>query len=142
MYGTPVFCTYPRPFRISVAVVAVYCQPGMSSGGLENRRRRRRRRKPGTELTPAELQAFFDEIDEVLLREAQRELVQCSVKGDSVPNEQHSDAECQQDLFDSIVRQMEFYFSDDNLPTDNFLLNQINSNDGGYGKSLPLQFKP
>ena len=63
--------------------------------------------------------------------------------GESVPNEEHSvSKECQQDLHDSIVRQMEFYFSDDNLPTDNFLLNQINSNDGGYGKSLPLQFKP
>lgn len=106
----------------------------MSSSGPENRRRRRRSRKPDPEfeLTPDEFQALLDETTEHMLK-----CFRILEDEDSVPNEDHSvNKECQQDLLDSIVRQMEFYFSDDNLPTDTFLLNQVNSNDGGYGKSF------
>ena len=43
---------------------------------------------------------------------------------------QHLDA----DLADKIVRQVNFYFSDANLPSDNFLLKEVKKTPDGWGK--------
>ena len=43
---------------------------------------------------------------------------------------QHLDA----DLADKIVRQVNFYFSDANLPSDNFLLKEVRKTPDGWGK--------
>jgi hypothetical protein len=39
----------------------------------------------------------------------------------------------------AIVKQVEFYFSDANLPTDEFLLGKIRGNKSGWGAPLPPQ---
>ena len=40
------------------------------------------------------------------------------------------------DLVDKIVKQVNFYFSDTNLPTDNFLLKEVRKTPDGWGEQL------
>ncbi|ONM37890.1 La-related protein 6A [Zea mays] len=40
------------------------------------------------------------------------------------------------ELRNRIVKQVEYYFSDENLPTDEFLLNYVKKNNKGFGKYL------
>ena len=42
------------------------------------------------------------------------------------------------DLVARIVKQVNFYFSDTNLPTDNFLLKEVRKTPEGWGKCLTL----
>lgn len=45
------------------------------------------------------------------------------------------------DLTAKIVKQVNFYFSDANLPTDNFLLTQVRKTPEGWGMHATLQVK-
>ena len=45
------------------------------------------------------------------------------------------------DLAAKIVKQVNFYFSDTNLPTDNFLLTQVRKTPEGWGMYVTLQVK-
>lgn len=109
----------------------------MTEDGLSPKRRGRRRgrrRKKRTEAVSCSESSNDEVITELVddmlegltMGEARKGLeLNCSVSsGDDAQNE----------LLDSIVRQIEFYFSDANITTDTFLLNQIQSNEGGYGE--------
>lgn len=41
-----------------------------------------------------------------------------------------------------IVRQVNFYFSDTNLPTDHFLLREVNKTSEGWGAHAAVNHKP
>ncbi|KAM0922042.1 hypothetical protein ACQ4PT_006449 [Festuca glaucescens] len=42
------------------------------------------------------------------------------------------------ELCDKIVKQVEYYFSDENLPTDEFMLKFVKKNKDGFGKYFPV----
>ena len=57
------------------------------------------------------------------------------VQAAAVANQQEADP----DLAAKIVKQVNFYFSDTNLPTDNFLLTQVRKTPEGWGMQATVQ---
>ena len=57
------------------------------------------------------------------------------VQAAAVANQQDADP----DLAAKIVKQVNFYFSDTNLPTDNFLLTQVRKTPEGWGMQATVQ---
>ncbi|RWW06976.1 hypothetical protein BHE74_00041691 [Ensete ventricosum] len=72
-----------------------------------------------SEIDPLlEVDAFPDAPEDLILREAE-----AAASGPAVLSDE---------LRDQIVRQVEYYFSDENLPTDKFLLKFIKKDKTGY----------
>lgn len=84
---------------------------------------------------PSEVNGVQAKLDDVPLRTAPDTPVDDSAAAVPAAAEQQA---ADSDLVSKIVRQVNFYFSDTNLPTDNFLLKEVKRTPEGWGARVEL----